>query len=78
MNTSRIHPNSKKSDRNLSPSKVVTFLYVGNVPGRCAFVAKENIYILKDLKESASRIEPNILKKNNRKKIVLPSLIDFL
>ena len=29
LNTSRIHPNSKKRDRNLSPSKVVTFLYVG-------------------------------------------------
>ena len=28
LNTSRIHPNSKKRDRNLSPSKIVTFLYV--------------------------------------------------
>ena len=27
LNTSRIHPNSKKRDRNLSPSKVVTFIY---------------------------------------------------
>ena len=29
LNTSRIHPNSIKSDWNLSPSKVVTFLYIG-------------------------------------------------
>ena len=28
FNTSRIHPNSKKRDRDMSPSKDVTFLYV--------------------------------------------------
>ena len=29
FNTSRIHPNSKKRDRNISTSKGVTFLYIG-------------------------------------------------
>ena len=29
LNTSRIHPISIKRDRNLSPSKVVAFLYIG-------------------------------------------------
>ena len=29
LNTSRIHPNSKQRELNLTPSKVVTFLYVG-------------------------------------------------
>ena len=39
LNTSRIHHNSKKRDWNLSPSKVVTFLYGGTC--LCIHVYKE-------------------------------------
>ena len=61
---SKIHHNTEIRDRNLSPSKVVTFLYIGTVTA--PYVSMYNVYINSfkisfTLQDTNLRINPKIL-----------------